>query len=92
MYDQIPAPKQTTECKKDLTRLDIEDSVQYKPFNGGNPKMLKVLSIHKHKTDEKMPRLFIGLKDGKEIRVFEHQVILVIFKSRAEYPDLVVAA
>lgn len=93
MYQQIPAPQQTTKVKNDLGRLASEDTVQYKPFNGGNPRMLKVTQIFTHKDPSKNhPRLFIGLKDGKEVRVFEHQVIRVIFKSHEEYEDLKLSA
>lgn len=85
----ITSPPQTTKLKNDLKRLSSLDTVQYKPFTGGEPRLLKVENMFNNKHDINAPRLFIGhARDGKEVRVFEHQVTRVIFQSHEEYEDL----
>lgn len=92
MNNRVAAPVQNIKVRADIRRIEQNDTVQYKPFNGGEPRMLKVSSIHSHKTDVDQPRLFIGMKNGAEVRVFEHQIIRVIFMSKDEYEDLQIPA
>lgn len=89
MYaNNIPAPQQSTKVLNDLKKITAGDSVQYKPFNGGQPKLLSITDILLSKTDPTNPRLFLGTQNGKSLRVLENQVMRVVFKSREEYADL----
>lgn len=77
----IPAPVQTNKVLNSLKTLKVQDSVQFRPANGGEPILMKVDQIGVNKKDPTGPRMFVGYKNHKQIFCLETQVTRVITRS-----------
>lgn len=77
----LPLPVQNTITRKALETVKVDDSVQFRPTNGGEPVLFKIDQIVANKRGATLPRLFVGQKNGKQILALETSVTRVITRS-----------
>lgn len=85
-----PAPPQNIILTAKLRKLEIGDSVQFKPVGGGQPLLMKVSEIIVNKRDADLPRMIVGYRASKRYYTLEDRVMHVIKKSTDEYEDLTI--
>lgn len=77
----VPAPVQNIKVRHALKSVKADDSVQFRPANGGEPILMKIAQIGVSKKDPTGPRMFVGYKNHKQIFCLENQVTRVITRS-----------
>lgn len=77
----IPAISQTTKVLNDLKKVKVGDSIQFRPAQGGEPILMRIMQIGTSKSDPSGPRMFVGEKRGKKVYCLENSITRVITRS-----------
>lgn len=81
LHSTIPALTQTTKVLNDLKKVQVGDSVQFRPAQGGEPILMRINQIGTSKKDPNGPRMFVGEKRGRQVYCLENMVTRVITRS-----------